>query len=199
MELPTGGKFAFLFVGGTLQRKGIDLLLKHCALSRVDNVSGHKGYGKPNVCWGQTAEREIAALQQDEECAEIIYLVKDLPAEDIPGLYAACDCLVHPYRGEVRSTRSRGDGLRSARRGKRGRGLHCFCNSENAFMVPAQRRPVFPRTVGQAWIRGRRAGAAQMRQASSNRSTLVRWDGAVQSALRAILPGNAQPKLPTIP
>jgi len=173
MELSTGGKFAFLFVGGTLQRKGIDLLLEafRSAFSRADNVClVIKDMGNQTFYRGQTAEREIAALQQDEECAEIIYLDGDLPAEDIPGLYAACDCLVHPYRGE-------GFGLPVAEAMACGlpvvvtEGGACddFCNSENAFMVPAQRRPVkFPEeTVGQAWMLEAdvQALAAQMRQA----------------------------------
>ena len=77
MEVQTGGKFAFLFVGGTLQRKGIDLLLQafRSAFSRADDVClVIKDMGKQTFYRGQTAEREIAALQQDEQCAEIIYL-----------------------------------------------------------------------------------------------------------------------------
>ena len=176
MEVQTGGKFAFLFVGGTLQRKGIDLLLQafRSAFSRADNVClVIKDMGKQTFYRGQTAESDIAALQGDEQCAEIIYMDRDLPAEDIPGLYAACDCLVHPYRGE-------GFGLPVAEAMACGlpvvvtEGGACddFCSSENAFMVPAQRRLVkFPEeTVGQAWMLEAdvQALAAQMRQAFEN-------------------------------
>ena len=31
---------------------------------------------------------------------EILHLNTDLPSDALPGLYTACDCLVHPYRGE---------------------------------------------------------------------------------------------------
>ena len=107
MELPTGGKFALLFVGGTLTAKaGIDLLLEafRSAFSRADNVClVIKDMGNQTFYRGQTAEREIAAMQQDAECAEIIYLDRDLPAEDIPGLYAACIawCIPIEERGSV--------------------------------------------------------------------------------------------------
>lgn len=158
MELPTDKTYKFLFVGGTVQRKGIDLLLQayRAAFTRSDDVALIvKDMGTQTFYRGQTAQEEIEALQRDAECAEIIYLDGDLPAEQMPALYAACDCLVHPYRGE-------GFGLPVAEAMACGlpvvvtKGGACddFCSEENAFMVPAKRRPVqFPEpTVGQAWM-----------------------------------------------
>ncbi len=158
MKLPTQKSFAFLFVGGTLQRKGIDLLLRayRSAFSPQDDVClVIKDMGTKTFYRGQTAESEIAALQRDPNCAEIVYLDEDLSEVQVPSLYAACDCLVHPYRGE-------GFGLPVAEAMACGlpvvvtQGGACddFCSDENAFMVPSSRRPVrFPEeTVGQAWM-----------------------------------------------
>lgn len=158
MVLPTQKSYAFLFVGGTLQRKGIDLLLRayRSAFSPRDDVClVIKDMGTKTFYRGQTAEGEIAALQRDPECAEIVYLDEDLSEEQMPSLYAACHCLVHPYRGE-------GFGLPVAEAMACGlpvavtQGGACddFCSDENAFMIPATRRPVrFPEeTVGQAWM-----------------------------------------------
>lgn len=176
MELPTQKSFKFLFVGGTLQRKGIDLLLEayRTTFSRADDVClVIKDMGTQTFYQGQTAGEEIAALQRDPQCGEIVYLTEDLPAEELPGLYAACDCLVHPYRGE-------GFGLPVAEAMACGlpvvvtKGGACddFCSDDRAFMVPAARVPVrFPQeTVGQAWMLEANAEelAKAMRQAHAD-------------------------------
>lgn len=176
LELPTQKSFKFLFVGGTLQRKGIDLLLEayRTTFSRDDDVClVIKDMGTQTFYKGQTAGEEIAALQRDPQCGEIVYLTEDLPAEQLPALYAACDCLVHPYRGE-------GFGLPVAEAMACGlpvivtRGGACddFCSDEYGFMVPAVRVPVrFPEeTVGQAWMLEADSGelAKAMRQACSD-------------------------------
>ncbi len=176
MELPTQKAFKFLFVGGTLQRKGIDLLLEayRTAFSRQDDVClVIKDMGTQTFYRGHTAGEQIPALQRDSQCGEIVYLTEDLPAEELPGLYAACDCLVHPYRGE-------GFGLPVAEAMACGlsvvvtKGGACddFCNEEYAFMVPSVRVPVrFPEeTVGQAWMLEADVGAlaTSMRQVCSD-------------------------------
>ena len=45
---------------------------------------------------GQT----IQELQSRPNAPEIVYLDSELSSEEMIGLYTACDCLVHPYRGE---------------------------------------------------------------------------------------------------
>src|SRR5438105_14909453 len=39
-------------------------------------------------------------LGSDPAAPEIVYLEQEMAAEQMPGLYAACQSLVHPYRGE---------------------------------------------------------------------------------------------------
>ena len=103
LELPTRKSFKFLFVGGTIHRKGPDLLLKAYLekFTAADDVClVIKDFGSQGVYAGQTFEQEIRAAQAQPNAPEILYLNEELPQEKLPGLYTACDCLVHPYRGE---------------------------------------------------------------------------------------------------
>lgn len=103
MQLPTRKSFKFLFVGGTIGRKGADVLLE-VFLKRFtaqdDVCLVIKDFGGKSVYTGQTMEQQIKAAQARPNAPEILYLDSELPPDALPGLYAACDCLVHPYRGE---------------------------------------------------------------------------------------------------
>ncbi len=101
--LATRKKFKFLFVGGTIHRKGPDLLLQ-AFLDRFtaqdDVCLVIKDFGGQSVYAGQTFEQQIAAARSRPNAPEILHLTDELTAEQMAGLYTACDCLVHPYRGE---------------------------------------------------------------------------------------------------
>jgi glycosyltransferase involved in cell wall biosynthesis len=95
--------FRFLFVGGTIQRKGIDVLLRAWvrAFRRDDDVClVIKDFCRKGAYRGQTNEDSIQKLAADPDAAEILYVTEDLDRSEIPGLYTACHALVHPYRGE---------------------------------------------------------------------------------------------------
>ena len=156
-ELATNHGYVFLFVGGTLHRKGIDLLLKayrNAFAPKEDVCLVIKDVGAQTYYRGQNAAESIRSAIADPTCAEILYLDEDLPDAAIPGLYAACDCLVHPYRGE-------GFGLPVLEAMACGvpvivtAGGACddFCDEDNAYLVPAQQQRVLyhEATVGQAW------------------------------------------------
>jgi FkbM family methyltransferase len=101
--LPTSKTFKFLFVGGAILRKGIDVLLDAYlkSFTAADDVClVIKGFGKNGVYATQTLSAEIKAAQEKAGAPEILYLVDELPPEAMPGLYTACNALVHPYRGE---------------------------------------------------------------------------------------------------
>ncbi|MCC7260914.1 MAG: glycosyltransferase, partial [Candidatus Latescibacteria bacterium] len=158
LPLVTAKRFKFLFVGGTLFRKGIDLLLE--AYCRTFAASDEvclviKDMGVQTFYRNQNAGEQIRRLQQDPANPEILYLPEDLPGADLPRLYAACDCLVHPYRGE-------GFGLPVAEALACGlpailtRGGACddFCPEDAGYWVESQRRQVRfeQETAGPAWL-----------------------------------------------
>jgi len=102
-QLKTKKKFKFLFVGGTIYRKGIDLLLKSylSTFTKEDDVCLIiKDFGGKSFYKNQTFKQEIANLIQGKNNPEIEYINETLSEEDLIGLYTACDVLVHPYRGE---------------------------------------------------------------------------------------------------
>ena len=158
LSLPTEKSFKFLFVGGTLYRKGIDLLLEaYCqTFSREDDVClVIKDLGMNTFYRGMNSSHRIRELQADPTCPEIVYLTEEMPGGDMPRLYAAANALVHPYRGE-------GFGLPVAEAMACGlpvivtRGGACddFCPDELVYSVAAQKVEVnFQQaTAGQAWL-----------------------------------------------
>ena len=87
-----------------MPRKGIDLLLEAYlrAFGPDDDVCLIvKDFGAETFYRGQSIGAEIQALRADPRNPELLYLKTVLPAALMPRLYAACDCLVLPYRGEA--------------------------------------------------------------------------------------------------
>ena len=102
-KLHTQKRFKFLFVGGTIGRKGIDVLLSAYteAFTNEDDVClVIKDMGGKSFYRGQNASEIIKDIQKNPSAPEILYITEILKHEEIAGLYRACDCLVHPYRGE---------------------------------------------------------------------------------------------------
>ncbi len=98
---PPGPDVRFLFVGGTIFRKGIDLLLTafERAFHPTDDVGlVIKDMGSKSSYCGQTAEANVAGLRDRGYPVE--YIDRTLSETELARLYVACDCLVHPFRGE---------------------------------------------------------------------------------------------------
>lgn len=102
-KLDTYKKLKFLYCGGTIYRKGIDILLKAYikAFTRNDEVClVIKDMGGDSFYRGQNAEQMIIEIQKNPNAPEIIYIKEYLTEKDIASLYRACNVFVSPYRGE---------------------------------------------------------------------------------------------------
>ncbi len=102
-KLNTKKNFKFLFVGGTIFRKGIDILIESYvkAFTADDDVClVIKDMGGDSFYKGQTAKQQILDLQNNPNAPEIIYIDEMMPEAAIAELYRACNVFVCPYRGE---------------------------------------------------------------------------------------------------
>jgi FkbM family methyltransferase len=142
LRLKTTKRFKFLFVGGTIARKGIDILLAaymQSFRSEDDVCLVIQDMGVGSFYRGQTAERLVAQYQALSAGPEIDYIERSMSQQELAGLYTACDCLVHPYRGE-------GFGLPIAEAMASGLPVIVtdygaaldFCTKDNAFLIPAR-------------------------------------------------------------
>ena len=101
--LPTGKRFHFLFAGATIQRKGIDVLVRaySAEFSSQDDVclviKDHTG----DVFYRELSYREeIAAAAARPGAPAMLYLDDFLTEAQLAALYRACDAGVFPYRAE---------------------------------------------------------------------------------------------------
>ncbi|MDX6555380.1 MAG: hypothetical protein QOD86_1575 [Miltoncostaeaceae bacterium] len=101
--LPTTKGTVLLFVGGTIFRKGVDLLLEAYgrAFGSEDDVClVVKATGAAGAYDGQTADAALARFGEVPGAPELVMLDEDLPSAELPALYRAADVLVQPYRAE---------------------------------------------------------------------------------------------------
>jgi GT2 family glycosyltransferase/Flp pilus assembly protein TadD len=151
--LKTAKRFKFLFVGGTIWRKGIDILLDvytQCFSSSDDVCLVIKDMGGGSFYKGQTAEQLIQRYQRIPKAPAIEHIDRTLTEYEMARLYNTCNCLVHPYRGE-------GFGLPIAE------AMACelpvivtgygaaldYCTKENSYLVSAQIHRSSEKRVGE--------------------------------------------------
>jgi glycosyltransferase involved in cell wall biosynthesis len=102
-DLPTTASFRFLFVGGAVMRKGIDVLLAAYTseFSADDDVCLVIKDSPTNVFYSDGSIRtQIRALADDPDVAEIVLIDDHLPDADLAALYRSCNVGVWPYRAE---------------------------------------------------------------------------------------------------
>ncbi len=102
MELEGAPGLRFLFVGGAIARKGIDVLLSAYgeAFAGRDDVSLIvKDFGADGVYRGGD-RAELQRMAADANGPRVVHLTETLADDEVAALYRACDVLVHPYRGE---------------------------------------------------------------------------------------------------
>ncbi|MEI4828202.1 glycosyltransferase [Bacillus sp. FJAT-53711] len=134
--------FRFLFVGGTIGRKGIDILIQAYLneFTADDDVCLFvKDTGTRSFYKGITLEKMILEAISNPNNPRIVYMDNEFSEAELARLYKACNCLVHPYRGE-------GFGLTIAEAMACGTSVivpdkgSCrdFCSEETAFFVSSE-------------------------------------------------------------
>ncbi len=93
------GRFCFLFNGGTILRKGIDILI-NAYLSEFKADEPVCLVIKDSNMYTKALAAQIRELSLRKDIALICYTDENIDYSHLPGLYTACDCYVHPYRAE---------------------------------------------------------------------------------------------------
>jgi glycosyltransferase involved in cell wall biosynthesis len=159
-RIESSKKFRFLFVGGGLWRKGVDILLdayRAAFTSRDDVVLIIKDLPQRTIYIDQGLGRIIRQIQTDPLAPEILHLQTTMGLEEMPGLYTASDCLVHPYRAEgfglpVLEAMACGVPVITTAGGS----TDDFCSPDQVFLIPSSRKEFNPNDIklasGGGWV-----------------------------------------------
>jgi glycosyltransferase involved in cell wall biosynthesis len=140
---PAGcGRFALLFVGGTIRRKGMDLLLQAYgdAFSPDDDVTLIvKDVGSAASYQHNNLLPQVVDFSRRPNCPHLLLLTDNIDDTSLAALYRGCDALVLPYRGEgfgmpLAEAMACGKPVVATARGP----SEDLCSAETAYLIPAQ-------------------------------------------------------------
>jgi glycosyltransferase involved in cell wall biosynthesis len=144
--LETRAAFRFLYIGGVLPRKGVDVLLAayRRAFSRDDDVVlVLKLFGTRTFYQLDDGGASIRSFADDPAAPELLVIDDELTDEDVVRLYRSCDALAFPYRGEgfgLPMLEALACGLPVI--ATAGGAADAFLDDDVAYRIPARRVPV---------------------------------------------------------
>ena len=101
---PPGARgFVFLFVGGAIERKGVDLLVRayQSAFTKQDNVTLIiKDIGSTSFYRHMSLIPRLWQLAKKPQSPPLLVLLEEFDETKLAELYRGCDVLALPYRGE---------------------------------------------------------------------------------------------------
>ena len=136
----------FLFVGGTIARKGFDVLLDtYLSIFTPDDdvCLVVKPFGSDSVYRDSSMDDRVRVAMADQRNPAIELVDRRLSRQEMAMLYRSCDVLVHPYRGEgfgLPIAEAMACGLPTLVTGY-GACLD-FCDETTGWLVPAQEIPL---------------------------------------------------------
>jgi len=103
IDLKTNKKFKFLFLGGLVFRKGIDILLQAYEeeFTRDDDVClVLKGLGDKTYYKQDSFAKRVLDFEKDETKAELLFIDNNISIMEMGKIYTSCQSYVQPYRAE---------------------------------------------------------------------------------------------------
>jgi glycosyltransferase involved in cell wall biosynthesis len=184
--LRTTKRTKLLFVGGLIERKGIDALLEaYLSSFRADDdvCLVIKPFGSHSVYRGSSLEREVRQAAGGSG-PEIELVDEELNFAQMADLYRSCDALVHPYRGEgfgMPIAEAMASGLPVIV--PNGGAALDFCSERTAWLVPAREVPIVsaewhPSMAGSWWLEPSRAGLGEALRDVVDSPELAKYKGA---------------------
>jgi glycosyltransferase involved in cell wall biosynthesis len=144
--IPGRKRFAFLYVGGVLPRKGVDVLLAayRQAFAHDDDVTlVLKLFGTRTFYQLPDGGASLRAFADDPRAPHLVVIDDEIGTEELVRLYRSCDAFAFPYRGEgfgLPMLEAMACGLPVI--ATAGGAADAFLDDDVAYRIPAQRRPL---------------------------------------------------------
>ena len=139
-------RFVFLFVGGSIRRKGVDLLLeayKQAFRPEDDVTLIIKDHGSKEFYQHNNFLDQIQRFARNARNPHLLLVAKEMHDSGLASLYRGCDAFVLPYRGEafgmpIAEAMACGKPVVTTALGPASE----FCTDETGYLIPAEVAPL---------------------------------------------------------